>query len=227
MCANVCSCAGWAIECQQVSFMIWIENAARYQQHHLFPQGPVVTVSVFLQSFSLFLSVRIKGHWQFLLSLRRGQPYRFWNGTVLITFDFSLKIVVYVLIFIAFQQCNLNRAKLCTKLKWEKHSVLCQLSMEWYTRAEEKWSVRVREAATDKRITPLLSTPGAVTPEQRNTVKKGKTLIFFLDMLTSFERGRGATWHTIPLCTGQRHVFSPSSEAASWGVTLLSCPTFP
>lgn len=36
----------------------------------------------------------------------------------------------------------------------------------------------MREAATDKRITPLLSTPGAVTLEQRNTAKKGKTLIF-------------------------------------------------
>lgn len=43
--------------------------------------------------------------------------------------------------------------------------------------AEKKLSVRVREAATDKRITPLLSTPGDVTPEQGNAVKKGKTLI--------------------------------------------------
>lgn len=65
------------------------------------------------------------------------------------------------------------------KTQMGKHSAQCQLSMEWYTGAEEKWSVRVREAATDKRITPLLSTPGAVTPEQRNTVQKGRTLIFF------------------------------------------------
>lgn len=41
----------------------------------------------------------------------------------------------------------------------------------------------MREAAKDKRITPLLSTPGAVTPEQRNTAKKGRQL-FPPDMLT-------------------------------------------
>lgn len=50
-------------------------------------------------------------------------------------------------------------------------------------RLEKKISVRVREAATDKRITPLLSTPGDVTPEQRNAVEKGKTLISLAPIL--------------------------------------------
>lgn len=35
---------------------------------------------------------------------------------------------------------------------------------EWYTRAEEKWSARVKEAVIDKRITPLLSTQGGCYP---------------------------------------------------------------
>lgn len=95
------------------------------------------------------------------------------------------------------------------------------LSLEWYTRAEEKWSVRVREAATDKRITPLLSTPGAVILKQRNTVKKGKTLIFFSVMFISCERSKVTTWHTILLCIGQWRVFSPTSKGAFWGVTLF------
>ena len=62
-------------------------------------------------------------------------------------------------------------------------SVSAQYGMIHQSR--RKWSVRVREAATDKRITPLLSTPGALTPEQRNMVKKGKTLIFFLPVTRS------------------------------------------
>lgn len=109
------------------------------------------------------------------------------------------------------------------KTQMGKHSAQCQLSMEWYTGAEEKWSVRVREAATDKRITPLLSTPGAVTPEQRNTVQKGRTLIFFSPTCShGLSEAEFALWHTIPLCAVQRHVFSSSSNTASWGVTLPS-----
>lgn len=77
--------------------------------------------------------------------------------------------------------------------------------------------MRVREAATDKRITPLLSTPGDVTPEQGKTAKKGKTLIFLPppDMVysvwASVSQGHSKNGAV------QRHVFlSLLSNAASY-----------
>lgn len=88
------------------------------------------------------------------------------------------------------------------RTQMEKYLVVCQHSPDWYTRAEEKWSMRMRQAATDKRITPLLSTPGAVTPEHRNTVKKkGQDLDFFSPSSWQTHNVGVTTWHTIPVCT--------------------------
>lgn len=155
---------------------------------------------------------------------RKGPPYCFWNGRVSIPSDFSLKMVVWVLIFIAFHQCNLNWAKLCTKLKWE--NIQHRASSVWNDILEQKkndlWGW-----GKQQQIRGLLHyyLPQGLLPQSRGTwLKRARPWFFSPDMLTSFERGRVATWHTIPLCTGQRRVFSLSSNAASRGVTLPPCP---
>lgn len=78
-----------------------------------------------------------------------------------------------------FRHRNLNWAKLCSKLKWESMQQ-CASSVRNDTLEQKEndlWGWR--KAATDKRITPLLSTPGAVTPEQGTRLKRAGPWYFF------------------------------------------------
>lgn len=106
--------------------------------------------------------------------------------------------------------CNLSWAKLKTQLG--KHSAVCQLSNKWYTRAEEKLSVRVRQ---QQQIRGLLHyyLPRGLLPQSSGTWLKGQDLdfYFFPNMLTWYTVlgwSLVTAWHNIPHNTVQRHQFS-------------------
>ena len=130
-----------------------------------------------------------------------------------------------------FRHRNLNWAKLCSKLKWEnmqrRASSVRNDTLE--QKKNDLWGWR--KAATDKRITPLLSTPGAVTPEQGTRLKRAGPWYFSSPlawyMFHWSERGRSTTsqYPIQPFHTEHKNVFSPISDAASWCVTFL--PSLP
>lgn len=88
-------------------------------------------------------------------------------------------IVTIVPILIDFHQCNLNWAKLCTKLKWEniQHCPSSECNDTLKKKKNDLWGLR--EAATYKKITPLLSTPGAVTQSRGTWLKRARPWFFF------------------------------------------------